>query len=250
MKFARYELNGTIGYGIVSGAELRVLSGSPFGDCSETGATVALSDVQLLAPTVPTKVLAVGLNYRSHLGGQLEPGNPEIFIKTPSCINNPGGNIELPAGDDDVHAEGELVVVMKKQTRKVTPEEAAHNILGVTCGNDVSARTWQNNDMQWWRAKASDTFGPIGPVIATDVDYTDAQLETRINGEIVQKQTTTDLIFPVTTIVSFISQAITLEPGDAIFTGTPGTTTALKAGDVVEIEIKGVGVLENPVVGQ
>ena len=165
--------------------------------------------------------MAVGLNYRSHLDGAPEPQNPEIFIKTPSCINDPGGNIELPDGDDDVHAEGELVVIMKKQTRKATPEEAAANILGVTCGNDVSARTWQSDDMQWWRAKASDTFGPIGPVIATDVDYTDAQLETRINGEVVQKQTTADLIFPVTTVVSFISQAITLEPGDAIFTGTP-----------------------------
>lgn len=250
MKFARYELNGTIGYGIVSGENLNALSGCPFGEYSETGDTVALADVKLLAPTTPTKVLAVGLNYRSHLGGAPEPENPEIFIKTPSCINDPEGNIELPDGDDEVHAEGELVVIMKERTRKATPEEAAANILGVTCGNDVSARTWQSNDMQWWRAKASDTFGPIGPVIATDVDYTDAQLETRINGKVVQKQTTADLIFPVTTVVSFVSQAITLEPGDAIFTGTPGTTTALKAGDVVEIEIEGIGVLKNPVVGQ
>ena len=193
-------------------------------------------------------MLAVGLNYRSHLDGAPEPGNPEIFIKTPSCINDPEGNIELPDGDDDVHAEGELVVVMKKQTRKATPEEAAANILGVTCGNDVSARTWQRDDLQWWRAKASDTFGPVGPVIATDLDYTDAQLETRINGEVIQKQTTADLIFPVTTVVSFISQSITLEPGDVIFTGTPGTTTALKAGDVVEIEIAGIGILKNNVV--
>ncbi len=250
MKFARYTLDGTISYGIVSGDRLRVLSGSPFTEYSETGETVALADVQLLAPTTPSKVLAVGLNYRSHLGRQPEPGNPEIFIKTPSCINDPGGEIVLPDGDDEVHAEGELVVVIKEQTRKATPEEAAANILGVTCGNDVSARTWQSNDLQWWRAKASDTFGPMGPVIATDVDYTDAQLETRINGDVVQAQTTADLIFPVPTIVSFISQAITLEPGDAVFTGTPGTTSALKAGDVVEIEIEGIGVLKNHVVGQ
>lgn len=248
MKFARYELNGEIKYGTVSGETLNVLSGCPFGDYSETGDTVAVADVKLLAPTLPTKVLAVGLNYRSHLGGQPEPQNPEIFIKTPSCINDPEGNIELPDGDDDVHAEGELVVIMKKQTRNATPEEAAANILGVTCGNDVSARTWQSDDLQWWRAKASDTFGPIGPILATDVDYTDAQLETRINGEVVQKQTTADLIFPVNTIISFISQAITLEPGDAVFTGTPGTTTALKPGDVVEVEIDGIGILKNHVV--
>ena len=118
MRFARYELNGTIGYGIVSGDSLSVLSGCPFGEYSEAGETVALADVKLLAPTTPTKVLAVGLNYRSHLGGAPEPQNPEIFIKTPSCINDPGGNIELPDGDDEVHAEGELVVIMKEQTRK------------------------------------------------------------------------------------------------------------------------------------
>ena len=248
MKFARYELNGTIGYGIVDGNNLRVLDGCPFTDYSESGKTVALEDVTLLAPTSPSKVLAVGLNYRSHLGDAPEPQNPEIFIKTPSCINNPEGDIVLPEGDDDVHAEGELVVILKEQACKVTPTEAESKILGVTCGNDVSARTWQKNDLQWWRAKASDTFGPIGPVLATDVDYNDLQLETRINDEVVQAQTTGDLIFPVPVIVSFISQAITLEPGDAIFTGTPGTTTALKAGDVVEIEIEGIGVLRNKVV--
>lgn len=248
MKFARYELNGTINYGIVDGRSLRTLDGCPFTDYNETGDTVALADVTLLAPTTPSKVLAVGLNYRSHLGDAPEPQNPEIFIKTPSCINNPEGNIVLPDGDDDVHAEGELVVILKEQACKVTATEAEAKILGVTCGNDVSARTWQKNDLQWWRAKASDTFGPMGPVIATDVDYSDLQLETRINGDVVQSQTTGDLIFPVPVIVSFVSQAITLEPGDVIFTGTPGTTTALKAGDVVEIEIEGIGVLRNTVV--
>ena len=248
MKFARYELNGTIGYGIVAGSSLRTLDACPFTDYSETGDTFALEDVKLLAPTTPSKVLAVGLNYRSHLGDAPEPKNPEIFIKTPSCINNPEGDIVLPEGDDDVHAEGELVVIIKERTQKASPEEAAANILGVTCGNDVSARTWQKNDLQWWRAKASDTFGPIGPVLVTDLDYSDLQLETRINGNVVQSQTTSDLIFPVPVIVSFVSQAITLEPGDAIYTGTPGTTTALKSGDVVEVEIEGIGVLRNTVV--
>ena len=248
MKFARYELNGTVGYGILADNSLQTLDGCPFTDYSETGGTVALEDVKLLAPATPSKVLAVGLNYRSHLGDAPEPKNPEIFIKTPSCINDPEGEIVLPDGDDDVHAEGELVVLIKERTSKATPDEAEANILGVTCGNDVSARTWQSNDMQWWRAKASDTFGPIGPVITTDIDYSDLQLETRINGDVVQSQTTGDLIFPVPVIVSFISQAITLEPGDAVFTGTPGTTTALKDGDVVEVEIEGIGVLRNTVV--
>ena len=154
----------------------------------------------------------------------------------------------LPAGDDNVHAEGELVVVIKDRTKGATPEEAAANILGVTCGNDVSARTWQSNDMQWWRAKASDTFGPVGPAVVTGLNYNALQLETRINGEVVQSQTTGDLIFPVEAIVSFVSQAMTLEPGDIIFTGTPGTTSALKAGDVVEVELEGIGILKNSVV--
>ena len=248
MKLARYELNGSIGYGIVDGNNIKTLDACPLTNINETGDTVVLDDVKLLAPTSPSKVLAVGLNYRSHLGNEPEPKNPEIFIKTPSCINDPGGEIVLPSGDDEVHAEGELVVIIKGRTSKATPDEAAANILGVTCGNDVSARTWQSNDMQWWRAKASDTFGPMGPFVATDIDYGDLQLETRINGDVVQSQTTGDLIFPVPVIVSFISQAITLNPGDAVFTGTPGTTTALKAGDVVEVEIEGIGVLSNPVV--
>ena len=248
MKYVRYEVNGSASYGILSGDTISELNGDIFGACEESGASVALADVKLLAPTVPSKILAVGLNYRSHLGDEPEPTNPEMFIKTPSCINDPNGEIVLPVGDDDVHAEGELVVVIKSRTRNVTPEEAADNILGVTCGNDVSARTWQHSDMQWWRGKACDTFGPMGPAIATDVDYGNLQLETRINGTVVQSQTTADLIFPVPTIVSFVSQVMTLEPGDAIFTGTPGTTKALAAGDTVEVEIEGIGILQNSVV--
>ena len=248
MKYVRYEVDGSASYGILSGDTISELNGDIFGACEESGASVALADVKLLAPTVPSKILAVGLNYRSHLGDEPEPTNPEMFIKTPSCINDPNGEIVLPVGDDDVHAEGELVVVIKSRTRNVTPEEAADNILGVTCGNDVSARTWQHSDMQWWRGKACDTFGPMGPAIATDVDYGNLQLETRINGTVVQSQTTADLIFPVPTIVSFVSQVMTLEPGDAIFTGTPGTTKALAAGDTVEVEIEGIGILQNSVV--
>ncbi len=248
MKYVRYEVNGSVSYGALSGDTISELSGDIFGECEESGATVALADVKLLAPTVPSKVLAVGLNYRSHLGDEPEPKNPEMFIKTPSCINDPDGEIVLPVGDDDVHAEGELVVVIKSRTRNVTPEEAVDHIFGVTCGNDVSARTWQHSDMQWWRGKACDTFGPMGPAIATDVDYGNLQLETRINGNAVQSQTTADLIFPVPTIVSFVSQVMTLEPGDAIFTGTPGTTMALAAGDTVEVEIEGIGTLQNSVV--
>lgn len=247
MKFVRYESNETVSYGILLDDMIHEIKGDPFRVYETTGNRVALTDAKLLVPTTPSKVLAVGLNYRSHLGSAPEPENPEIFIKTPSCLLDPEGEVILPDGDDDVHAEGELVVVIKKQTRKATPEEAEDNILGVTCGNDISARTWQSNDLQWWRAKGSDTFGPLGPVINTEIDYNDLQLETRINGEVVQSQTTADLIFPVPVIVSFASQAMTLEPGDVIYTGTPGTTTALKAGDVTEVEIEGIGILRNTI---
>ena len=247
MKFVRYESNETVSYGILLDDTIHEIKGAPFRAYEMTGNRVTLTDAKLLVPTTPSKVLAVGLNYRSHLGGAPEPENPEIFIKTPSCLLDPEGEVVLPDGDDNVHAEGELVVVIKKQTRKATPEEAEDNILGVTCGNDISARTWQSNDLQWWRAKGSDTFGPLGPVIDTEVDYNDLQLETRINGEVVQSQTTADLIFSVPVIVSFVSQAMTLEPGDVIYTGTPGTTTALKPGDVTEVEIEGIGILRNTI---
>lgn len=247
MKFVRYELNGKVAYGILSDDTIRELEGDPFTDYRETGNEVSLADAKLLVPTTPSKVLAVGLNYRSHLGSAPAPKNPEIFIKTPSCLLDPLGEIVLPDGDDNVHAEGELVAIIKNRTKGATPEEAAANILGVTCGNDVSARTWQSDDLQWWRAKGSDTFGPLGPAIATGLDYDNLQLETRINGDVAQSQTTADLIFPVSAIISFISQAVTLEPGDVVYTGTPGTTTALKAGDVVEVEIEGIGLLKNSV---
>jgi 2-keto-4-pentenoate hydratase/2-oxohepta-3-ene-1,7-dioic acid hydratase in catechol pathway len=247
MKFVRYESNEKVSYGILLDDMIHEINGDPFLAYETTGNRVALTDAKLLVPTTPSKVLAVGLNYRSHLGGAPEPENPEIFIKTPSCLLDPEGEVVLPDGDDNVHAEGELVVVIKNQTRKATPEEAADNILGVTCGNDISARTWQSNDLQWWRAKGSDTFGPLGPIIDTELDYNDVQLQTRINGEVVQSQTTSDLIFSVPVIVSFASQAMTLEPGDVIYTGTPGTTTALKAGDVTEVEIEGIGILRNTI---
>ena len=248
MRFVRYASGDTVSYGKLSDETIQQIDGDPIRGYKETGTTVALNAVKLLAPVVPTKILAVGLNYRSHLGSRPTPQNPEIFIKTPSCLNHPMGNIVIPKYATDVHAEGELVVVMKHRTKSATPEQAAANILGVTCGNDVSARTWQSNDLQWWRAKSSDTFGPVGPAIATDLDYSDLRLQTRINGKVVQSQTTADLIFPVPVIVSFISQVMTLEPGDLVFTGTPGTTTALKRGDVVEVEIDGIGVLKNSVV--
>ncbi len=249
--FARYEYEGMTRYGIVTQGTIAELSGGLFDAPNATGRTVALDSVKLLAPCEPPKMLAVGLNYRSHLGSRPAPAVPGIFYKPVSSIQNPGGPIVIPQDAVDVHYEGELVVVIGKTVNKATRAEADAAVFGVTCGNDVSDRNWQRGegkDLQWWRAKGCDTFSPFGPFIVTGLDYNDLGLATLLNGEIVQSQRTSDLIFPVGEVIRFISQWVTLVPGDLIFTGTPGETQRMKPGDRVEVTVEGVGALSNPVV--
>ena len=249
--YARFEKDGGKSYGIVSSGSVEELRGGLFDRPEFTGRHFALAEVKLLAPCDPPKVLAVGQNYVSHLGERKTPKNPEMFYKPISSLQHPGGPIELPADAEDAHFEGELVVVMGKTVRNASREEAAAAVFGVTCGNDVSERNWQrgaSKDVQWWRAKGCDTFAPLGPVIVTGLDYSNLLLTTRVNGEVMQQQRTSDLIFDVPTVISFVSRYLTLTPGDAIYTGTPGNTRAMKPGDVVEVEIEGIGVLRNPVV--
>lgn len=245
MKFVRYESQGKTAYGILNESKILELEGDIFGDYHQTGKELSLDGIKLLTPCQPSKVLAVGLNYKSHIGDRPAPINPEIFLKTPSCLLEPFGEIIIPREAEDVHYEGELVAVIKKRAKGVSSEQAHEYIFGFTCGNDVSMRRWQRNDLQWWRAKSSDTFGPFGPCIVTETDYGNIRLETRLNGSAVQSQTTADLLFKVPTLVSFISQVMTLLPGDLIFTGTPGTTSPMKDGDVIEVEIEKVGILKN-----
>ncbi|HVY94346.1 MAG TPA: fumarylacetoacetate hydrolase family protein [Bryobacteraceae bacterium] len=247
---ARYAFEGEKHYGLVDGETIRELRGGLFEAPLLTGREVALSRVKLLAPCQPPKILAVGLNYRSHLGSRPVPQIPGIFYKPVSSIQNPGDPIVIPEEATDVHYEGELVVVIGKKISKASREEAAAAIFGVTCGNDVSERSWQRGDakdLQWWRAKGCDTFSPFGPYIVTGTIYGDLALQTRLNGEVVQAQRTSDLIFDIPEVVRFISQWVTLAPGDLIYTGTPGETRRMKPGDVVEVEIEGVGTLRNPV---
>ncbi|MGA2153061.1 MAG: fumarylacetoacetate hydrolase family protein [Bryobacteraceae bacterium] len=249
IRFVRYRADSAVSYGILEEAAVREIRGDPF-HYSETGAVRPLSEVKLLCPCQPSKILAVGGNYRSHMDGRPLFAHPEIFFMPPSALQNPGDPIRIPRDAIDVHYEGELVVIIGQRLRDATPDEAREGILGVTCGNDVSDRNWQHGpgkDMQWWRAKGSDTFAPLGPAVVTGLDYGNLQLETRLNGETVQKQTTADLIFDCAAIVSWISGWVTLEPGDAIYTGTPGSTRRIAPGDVVEVEIEGIGVLRNPV---
>jgi 2-keto-4-pentenoate hydratase/2-oxohepta-3-ene-1,7-dioic acid hydratase in catechol pathway len=249
-KYVRFRKDDRTAYGILDGTAVREIAGDLFGPHQETGANHPLSAVKLLYPCEPSKILAVGRNYKSHLGDRQLPDRPEMFYKPVSALQHPGEPIVIPADAANVHFEGELVIVIGNRLSGVTAAEARDAIFGVTCGNDVSERDWQSGphkDLQWWRAKGSDSFAPLGPAIVTGLDYGNLMLETRLNGEVVQKQSTADLVFDCPAVVSWLSRWVTLLPGDVIYTGTPGTTRAMKRGDVVEVEIEGIGVLENTV---
>jgi 2-keto-4-pentenoate hydratase/2-oxohepta-3-ene-1,7-dioic acid hydratase in catechol pathway len=247
-RYIRYEVQGRASYGILDGETVRELSAAPWAGGKPTGRTTPFTGVKLLAPAEPSKVIAAGLNYKSHLGQQPAAQYVGLFAKMPTSIVGHEADIIYPADATDVHFEGELVVVISKKASKVSKADALNYVFGATVGNDVSERAWQKQDLQWFRAKAADTFGPLGPWIVTGVNYQDALLETRVNGKTLQSQRTKDLIFDIPTIVSYVSQYVTLMPGDVIYTGTPGTTSAMKPGDVVEVEIEGIGVLRNRVV--
>jgi 2-keto-4-pentenoate hydratase/2-oxohepta-3-ene-1,7-dioic acid hydratase in catechol pathway len=246
-QYVRYVHQGRASYGILDDDSIRELEGPLFGSHRETGLAIPVSAVRLLAPCEPSKVIAVGLNYRSHLRGRPVADEPGLFAKFPTSIVGQGESIVIPADAQEVHYEGELVVVMGKRAKNVSVTDAADYVFGITAGNDVSERTWQRGDLQWVRAKGSDTFAPIGPTIVTGLNYNDVLVQTRVNGEVRQSERSKDLIFDIPTIVSYVSRYVTLLPGDVIFTGTPGTTSALQPGDVVEVEVEGVGVLRNPV---
>src|SRR5215510_8969892 len=249
IKYVRYEYRSKVSYGILDGDSIKEMRNGLFDSNGETGKKVKLAEVKLLYPCEPTKVLAVGLNYKSHLGDRPAPEKPELFFKPLTSLQNPSGQIVIPPGAKNVHYEGEMVIVIGKQAQRVPVERAADYIFGYTCGNDVSERDWQRGDLQWWRAKGSDTFGPLGPVIVSGLDIKKSRLQTRLNGEVKQSQVLSDLIFDSAKIVSFTSQYVTLERGDVIYTGTPGSTSAMKPGDIVEVEIDGIGILSNRVTG-
>jgi 2-keto-4-pentenoate hydratase/2-oxohepta-3-ene-1,7-dioic acid hydratase in catechol pathway len=240
-QIVRFVFNHRTAYGLLEGGQVHELSGGLFDAPAPTGAVHPLDAVALLYPCEPTKILCVGLNYRSHLDGRPAPANPEIFYKPLSALQNPGGPIKIPLDSINLHFEGELVAVIGKN----------NEIFGVTCGNDLSERDWQrgpNKDLQWWRAKGCDTFAPLGPAISTGIDYSNLRLKTTLNGNTVQNQSTSDLLFPLPAIVEYISKWVTLNPGDVIYTGTPGNTSKLNPGDIIEVEIENIGKLSNPVV--
>ena len=246
-RFVRYEYGGNVSYGVLEGDTIHELRGDVFESQQRTGDTVSMSQVRLLTPTAPKKVIAVGLNYRSHLGDRSQAAYPGLFSKFPTSLIPHDGVVTYYEDATDLHYEGEMVLIIGKTAKNVPEADAADYIFAVAPGNDISERAWQDNDLQWFRAKGADTFGPVGPVMVRGVDYNDLLLETRVNGEVKQSQRTTGLIFGTAAIVSYVSRYVTLEAGDMIFTGTPGTTSAMQPGDVVEVELEGVGVLQNTI---
>ncbi len=246
-RYVRYESADEVHFGLVRDDTVRRLDGDFLAGGRPDGSAVPLADVRVLAPVVPGKIVAVGLNYASHLGTRDAPTEPGLFAMYPSAVIGPDDDIVPPPDAGPVHFEGELVLVIGRRASRVEAENALHHLFGVTAGNDVSERSWQRNDLQWVRAKSSDTFAPIGPAVVTGLDFEDLLLRTRLNGEIVQEERTADLLFGVPEVLEYITRHVTLEPGDLVFTGTPGTTRGMHPGDVVEVEIEGVGVLRNTV---
>jgi len=247
-KYVRYQAGTTTSYGILEGDTIRELQGSIFQNAKPTGRTRKLAEVKLLAPVEPKKVIAAGLNYKSHIGEQSAAKYVGLFAKLPSSIIGHEDNIIYPADATDLHYEAEIVVVIGKRASNITEAQVPEYVFGVTAGNDVSERAWQKQDLQWFRAKAADTFGPMGPSLVTGLDYNNLNLIGRHNGKVVQETNTKLLIFSIPYIVSYVSRYVTLEPGDVIFTGTPGVTQAMKPGDTFEVEVQGVGVLRNKIV--
>ena len=213
-------------------------------------ARFSLEDVKLLPPVSPSKIVCVGRNYREHAAelGNKMPDEPLLFLKAPSAVIGPEDRIELPKASQQVEHEGELGVVIGRTARNVSESEDALNyVYGYTCVNDVTARDLQRKDVQFTRGKSFDTFCPVGPCLATGLDLAALEIRGRVNGQVRQKSNTRELIFDVGYLVWFVTRVMTLLPGDMITTGTPSGIGPLEAGDVVEVEVEGVGVLRNPV---
>jgi 2-keto-4-pentenoate hydratase/2-oxohepta-3-ene-1,7-dioic acid hydratase in catechol pathway len=249
--YVRFVVDGVERYGVLEGETVYELVGNFLTTQERTGASFALADVRLLAPTVPSKVMCIGLNYKAHAieRGKQIPEEPMMFLKPPSAVIGTGEEIVLPAIAKNVEFEGELAVVIGKRCKGLTADQAKDVIFGVTVLNDVSERHYQAKDGQWGRAKCFDTFCPVGPTVATGLNYQDLLIETRVNGEVKQSSRTSDMIFTVEELVAFASQVMTLEPGDLLTTGTPEGVGPLRAGDTCEITIEGVGTLVNVVRG-
>ena len=262
MKVARFQYEGEISYGVLDQAEdgegvdvVELVADPMMAGYDTTGRRLGLDSVTLLAPVIPrSKVVCVGKNYADHIaemagqtGGGDIPTEPILFLKPNTSVIGPGDAIVRPAVSDRVEYEGELALVIGAVAKNVPEDEALRYVFGYTCANDVSARDIQIADGQWTRSKGFDTFCPLGPIIETDLDLADTELTTRVNGEVRQHESSARMIHGAAKLVSYASEAFTLLPGDVILTGTPAGVGVLSEGDIVEVEIEGIGILRNPV---
>ncbi|MFC1906306.1 fumarylacetoacetate hydrolase family protein [Chloroflexota bacterium] len=258
MRIVRFITQGKVKYGTLVDTVIHSFQGRLFTHLKDSGSsfildgnTYQLDDVRLLAPCLPTKMVCLGLNYRNH-AEEFKfdiPSRPLIFLKPSTAVIGPDESIILPHTSRRVDYEGELGVVIGRKAKGVPEEKAREYILGYTCFNDVSERCDQSEDGQWTRAKGYDTFAPLGPYIETEVDPSYLRLETFLNGKLCQSANTSELIFGVFNLISFISNIMTLLPGDVIATGTPSGVGRINSGDVVEVRIENIGTLRNFVVG-
>ena len=249
VKYVKFEARGTAAWGILENENtIQEISGAPWLSTTKpTGRRTKVPDVQFLAPAEAKKVIAAGLNYKSHIGQASPAKYVGLFAKFPTSLSGFDADIPYPADATSLHYEAEICVVMGKRAQNITEAQVKDHIFGVTACNDVSERAWQKQDLQWFRAKAHDGFGPMGRELVSNVDYNNLKLIGRHNGKVVQETTTDLLIFNINNIISYVSRYITLEPGDVVFTGTPGTTQAMKPGDTFEVEVVGVTTLRNKV---
>jgi 2-keto-4-pentenoate hydratase/2-oxohepta-3-ene-1,7-dioic acid hydratase in catechol pathway len=249
---ARFTTGEDPRFAVVEGEQLAVVTGDPlYTPIQFTGERIALDDARLLAPVIPrSKVIGIGRNYAEHaaeLGNEV-PAEPLVFLKPNTSVVGPGDPIVLPAASAEVHYEGELAVVIGRVCRDVPRERVGEVVLGYTCANDVTARDLQKSDGQWWRAKGYDSFCPLGPWLATGLDASDLRVTTRLDGDVVQDGRTSQMVHDVPSLVAFVSSAMTLLPGDVILTGTPAGVGPLRPGSRVEVEVEGIGVLQNTAV--
>lgn len=262
MRIARFTTGDGAAFGVVEGdptgpegATIRQIDGHPFAPFQVTGDPLPLTDVRLLAPVLPSKVVAIGRNYAEHVqemgGGDATAEPPVVFLKPSTSVVGPGDPVQYPVGvSEEVHYEGELAIVIARLCREVPRERVADVVLGFTCANDVTARDLQRTESQWGRAKGFDTFCPIGPWVATDLDPSDLAVTTTVNGELRQAGRTSQMLRGVDELVAHVSQAMTLLPGDVILTGTPAGVGPLAVGDEVSVTVESVGTLTNRVVAR
>ncbi|HIT02737.1 MAG TPA: fumarylacetoacetate hydrolase family protein [Candidatus Enterenecus merdae] len=248
MRYVRVEVEGIPRWGVIQDGQVRTLRGDPYdGLLDYDGAVFPLADCALLPPCTPTKIVCVGKNYAEHareMGGE-PPGFPVLFLKGINTLNRPEGTVRAPGFVQRLDYEGELALVIRRRAKDVRAEDVAQYILGYTCLNDITARDVQRQDGQWTRGKSMDGFCPVGPWVSDEVDPGALELETRLNGAVVQRGNTGQFLTQIPQMLAFITASMTLEPGDVVATGTPAGIGPMAPGDVVEVEVKGIGTLRN-----